>query len=90
MSGSGIINQPSRDEPGLKTKRINDLSRSSVNTREVSEGSVGVNDTLGPALLVLMVRCKTRKTFTSTIGRTGEYSSPATHVRVKALEATFV
>ena len=28
-----------------------------------------------------MVRCKTRKTFTSTRGRTGEYSSPGAHVR---------
>ena len=51
---------------------------------------MGVNDTLGPVLLVLMARCKPRKTFTSTRGRTGEYSSPATHVRVKALGATFV
>ena len=50
MSGSGIINLPLRDEPGLKTKKNNDHSRSSVNTREVSEGSMGVNDTLGPAL----------------------------------------
>ena len=90
MSGSGIINHPLRDEPGLKTKKVNDHSRSSVNTREVSEGSMGVTDTLGPALLVLMARCKTRKTFTSTRGRTGEYSSSATHVRVKALGATFV
>ena len=37
-----------------------------------------------------MARCKTRKTFTSTRGHIGEYSSPATHVRVKALGATFV
>ena len=74
----------------LGTRASDDHSRSSVNKREVSEGSMGVNDTLGLALLVLMVRCKTRKTFTSTIGRIGEYSSPATHVRVKALEATFV
>ena len=51
---------------------------------------MGVNDTLGPALLVLMTRCKTRKIFTSTRGRTGEYSSPATHVRVEAHGATFV
>ena len=35
---------------------INDYSRSSVNTREVSEGSMGVNDTLGLALLVLTAR----------------------------------
>ena len=90
MSGSGIIKHPLRDEPGLKTKKNNDHSRSSVNTGEVSEGSMGVNDTLGPALLVLMARYKTRKTFTSTRGRTGEYSSPATHVRVKALGATIV
>ena len=78
MSGSGIINHLLRDEPGLKTKKVNDKSRSSVNTREVSERSMGVTDTLGPALLVLMARCKTRKTFTSTRGRTSEYSSPAT------------
>ena len=90
MSSSGIINHPLRDEPGLKTKKNDDPSRSSVNTPKVSEGSMGVNDTLGPALLVLMARCKTRKTFTSTRGRTGEYSSPATHVHVKALGATFV
>ena len=51
---------------------------------------MGVPDILGTALLVLMVRCKTRKTFTSTRGRAGEYSSPATHVRVEALGATFV
>ena len=53
-----------------ENKKVNDHSRSSVNTREVSEGSMGagsVTDTLGPALLVLlMARCKTRKTFTST------------------------
>ena len=88
MSGSGIINHPLRNETGLK--KNNDHARSSVNTREVSEGSVGVNDTLGPALLVLMARCKTPKTSTSTRGRTGEYSSPATHVCVKALGATIV
>ena len=51
---------------------------------------MGVTDALMPALLVLMARCKSRKTFTSTRGRTGEYSSPATHVRAKALGATFV
>ena len=90
MSGSGIINRPLRDEPRLKTKKISDHPRSSVNTREVSEGSMGVNDTLGPALLVLMACCKIRKAFTSTRGRTGEYSSSATHVRVKAPGATFV
>ena len=73
-----------------ENKKIDDPSRLSVNTPKVSEGSMGVNDTLGPALLVLMARCKTRKTFTSTRGRTGEYSSPATHVHVKALGATFV
>ena len=73
-----------------ENKKINDHSRSSVNTREFLEGSMAVNDTLGPALLVLMARCKTRKTFTSTRGRTDEYSSPATHVRIKALGATFV
>ena len=76
-----------------ENKKVNDHSRSSVNTREVSEGSMGagsVTDTLGPALLVLMARCKTRKTFTSTRGHTGEYSSSATHVCVKALGATFV
>ena len=78
MSDSGIINHPLRDEPGLKTKIVNDHSRSSVNTREISEGSMGVTDTMGPTLLVLMARCKTRKTFTSTRGHTGEYSSPAT------------
>ena len=81
MSSSGIINHPLRDEPGLKTKQINDHPRSSVNTREVSEGSRRVSDTLRPALLVLMARCKTRKAFTSTRCRTGEYSSPAKHVR---------
>ena len=43
-----------------ENKKVMDHSRSSVNTREVSEGSVGVTDTLGPALLVLMARCKTR------------------------------
>ena len=92
MSGSGIINHPLRYEPGLKIKKVNDHFRSSVNTDEVSEGSMGVtDDALGPTLLVLVARCKTRKTFTSTRrGRTGEYSSPATHVRVKALRATFV
>ena len=90
MSGSEAINHPLRNEPGLKTKKINDHSRSSVNKHEVSEGSVGVNETLEPALLVLMARCKPRKTFRSTRGRTGEYSSPATHVRVKAYGATFV
>ena len=90
MSGVGIINHPLRGETGLKTKTNNDHSRSSVNTHKVSEGSIGVNDTSGPVLLVLMARCKTRKTFTSTRGRPGEYSSPATHVRVKALGATFV
>ena len=37
---------------GLKTKKNKDHSRSSVNTREVSEGSMGVNDTLGPASLI--------------------------------------
>ena len=89
MSGSGTINHPLRDEPGLK-KYIYDHSRSSVNTREVSEWSMGVTDTLGPGLLVLMARCKTRRTFTSTNGRTGEYSSPARHVRVKAVGVTFV
>ena len=73
-----------------ENKKINDHSRSSVITRESLEGLMGVNDTLGPALLVLMARCKTRKTFTSTRSRTDEYSSPATHVRVKALGATFV
>ena len=73
-----------------ENKKNNDHSRSSVNTREVSEGSMGVDGTLGPALLVSMARCKTRKAFTSTRGRTGEYSSPATHVRVNALGATFV
>ena len=73
-----------------ENKKNSDHSRSSVNTREVSEGSIGVSDTLGPTLLVLMARCKARKTFTSTRGRTGECSSPATHVRVKALGATFV
>ena len=76
-----------------ENKKVNDHSRSSVNTREVSEGSMGagsVTDTLGPALLVLMARCKTRKTFTSTRDHTGEYSSSATHVRVKPLGATFV
>ena len=73
-----------------ENKKYNDLSRSSVNTRKVSEGSIEVNDTMGPALLVIMARCKTRKTLTSTRGRTGEYSSPATHVRVKALGATFL
>ena len=73
-----------------ENKKINDHSRSSVNTREFLEGSMGVNDTLGPALLVLMACCKTRKTFTSTRSRTDEYGSPATHVRVKALGATFV
>ena len=73
-----------------ENKKVNDNSRSSVNTRDVSEGSMGVTDTLGPVLLVvLMTRCKTRKTFTSTRGLTGEYSSPATHVRVKAPGATF-
>ena len=41
MSDSGIINHPLRDEPGLKTKQINDHPRPSVNTREVSEGSMG-------------------------------------------------
>ena len=90
MSGSGIINHPLSGEPGLKTKKVNGHSRSSVNTREVSEGSMGVTDTLGSALLVLMARCKTRKTLTTTRGRTGEYSSPATHVRAKAFGATFV
>ena len=38
-----------------ENKKVNDHSRSSVNTREVSEGSMGagsVTDTLGPALLV--------------------------------------
>ena len=40
MSGSEIVNHPLRDEPGLKTKQINDHPRSSVNTREVSEGSM--------------------------------------------------
>ena len=60
------------------------------NEREVSEGSMLVTDTLGSPLLVLMPSCKTRKTFTSTRGRTGEYSSPAPHVRVEALGATFV
>ena len=46
-----------------ENKKVNDHSRSSVKTREVSEGSVGVTETLGPAfLLVLMARCKTRKT----------------------------
>ena len=78
MPGSRIINHPLRDEPGLKTKKVGDHSRSSVNTREVSEGSMGVVDMLGPASLVLMARCKTRKTFTTTRGRTGVYSSPAT------------
>ena len=81
MSGSVNINYPLRDEPGLKEKNNSDHSRSSVNTREVSEESMGANYTLGPALLVLMARFKTRKTFTSTRGRTGEYSSPATHSR---------
>ena len=78
MSGCGNINHPLRDEAELKTKKVNDHSRSSVNTREVSEGSMGVTDTLGLALVVLMARCKTRKTFVSTRGRTGGYSSPAT------------
>ena len=83
------MNHPLRDEPGLKTKQINDHSRSSVNTREVSEESIGVRGTLGPALLVLMARCKTRKIFSSTRGRTGEYSSPAIHVHVKTLGEKF-
>ena len=69
--------QPSPTRRAWTEKRP-DHSRSSVNTRKVSGGSMGVNDKLGPALLVLMVRCKTRKTFTSTRGRTGEYRSPAT------------
>ena len=90
MSDSGIINHRLRDEPGLKTNKKKNHPRSSVNTGEVSEGSMGVSDILGPALLVLVARCKTRKTFTSTRDRTGEYSSPDTHVRVKALRATFV
>ena len=90
MSGSRIINHPLRAEPGLKTKKVNEHSKLSVNTREVSEGSMGVTDTVRPAFLVLMMRCKTRKIFTSTRGRTDECSRPATHVRVKALGATFV
>ena len=32
-----------------ETKKVNDHSRLSVNTRDVSEGSMGVTDTLGPA-----------------------------------------
>ena len=64
----------------IVNKKSQDHSRSPLNTREVSEGVT--DDTLGPALpVLLMARCKTRKTFTSTRGRTGEYSSPATHVR---------
>ena len=88
----GIRNYQSSPPRRARTenKKINDHSRSSVNTREVSEGSLGVNGTSGPALLVLMARCKTRKTFTSTRGRTGKYSSPATQVPVKAYGATFV
>ena len=82
--------QSPRTRRARSEKNPDNHSRSSVNTRGVSEGSIGLNDTLGPALLVLMARCKTRKTFTSTRGRTGEYSSPATHVRVKTLGATFV
>ena len=90
MSGSGIINHPLRDEPGLKQKKTVIIPDPQVNTREVSEGSMGVSDTLGPALLVFMTRFKTRKTFTSTRSRTGEYNSPVAHVRVKALGATIV
>ena len=63
--GSGIINHPLRDEPGLKAKKIFQIINEHT---QVSEGSMGVNDTLGSALLVLMARCKTRKTFTSTTG----------------------
>ena len=56
MLGSGIINHLLRDESGLKTKKVNDRSRLSVNTRKVSEGLMGVTDTLGPALLVVLMR----------------------------------
>ena len=45
-----------------ENKKVNDYYRSPVNTREVSEGSMGVTGTLGPALLMLMARCKTCKT----------------------------
>ena len=90
MSGSEIINHPLRDEPELKTKKVNDRSRLSVNRRKVSEGSMGVTDTLGPALVLFMAHCENRKIFTSTRARTGEYSSPATHVHANALEETFV
>ena len=83
LGGGRYVPEPAR-------LKFNDHSRSSVNTREVPAGSMEVNDTLGPALLVLMARWKTRKTFTSTRDRTGEYSSPVTHARVKALGATFV
>ena len=86
MSGSEIINHPLRDEPGLKTKKsmiIPDHQGAHAKSQKGQWGSV--TDTLGPALLVLMARCKTRRTFTSTRGHTGEYSSPAGHVRVKAL-----
>ena len=45
----GFRNYQSLPTRRARTEKINkiDLSRSSVNTREVSEGSMGVNDTLG-------------------------------------------
>ena len=65
-----------------ENKKVNDHCRSSVNTLEVSEESMGVTDTLGPALLILMASCKTRNTFTSIRGRTGEYNSPVAHKNI--------